>query len=77
MTTYRNLSGISGVAAYEVAHQSITVVFKDRNSSVYIYTYGSAGADVIEEMKRLAGAGRGLGAYININCKRLWERRLR
>lgn len=62
METYQNLSGDSGVVAYKIGKQSITVEFHD--GVIYMYTYKSAGRDNIEEMKILAREGRGLNTYI-------------
>jgi hypothetical protein len=42
MPRYANLSGNSGVAAYETAADSITVRFVEGNS--YVYTYENTGA---------------------------------
>ncbi|HJU25048.1 MAG TPA: hypothetical protein VJ722_00090 [Rhodanobacteraceae bacterium] len=63
MERYRNLSGDSGVVAYEIRRGSIVVEFI--NGSVYLYTDASAGAGRIAEMKRRARAGRGLSTYIS------------
>ena len=62
MQRYRNLSGDSGVVAYEIGRDSIDVKFKD--GWTYLYTYASAGPSQIEEMKKLAVAGQGLCKYI-------------
>lgn len=63
MRPYRRLSGESGVLAYEVLPTSIRVRFVD--GSVYTYTQGSAGREHVQEMKRLARAGKGLSGYIS------------
>jgi hypothetical protein len=63
MERYRNLSGDSGVSAYEIRPSSIVVEFVNR--SIYLYTEASAGAGHITEMKRRARAGRGLSTYIS------------
>lgn len=75
MDRYKNLSGDSGVQAYEIGHDSITVEFND--GAVYLYTNGSAGAQNIEEMKRLAIAGRGLNGFINKYVRKNYARKLR
>lgn len=62
MQRYRNLSGDSGVVAYEIGRDSINVMFKD--GWTYLYTYASAGPFQIEKMKKLAVAGQGLCRYI-------------
>lgn len=63
MERYRNLAGNSGVSAYALDKESITVKFRD--GGVYLYTNASAGADNVAEMKRLASAGRGLSSFIS------------
>ena len=62
MEHYKNLSGDSGVVAYEIGTESIKVQFID--GSIYLYNYQSAGKDNIERMKRLAIAGEGLSSFI-------------
>jgi len=63
METYKNLSGLSNVSAYEIGGESIKVWFKDGKG--YLYDYSSAGRENIEKMKALAVAGRGLNTFIN------------
>lgn len=75
MERYKNLSGSSAISAYETGEDYIRVQFKD--GSVYLYTYDSAGADDIEEMKILAESGQGLNAYINMNVKKDYEKKER
>ena len=58
MESNKNLSGNSGVLAYEIGDNSITVQFQDE--SVYVFNYASAGEENIEKMKELAVAGEGL-----------------
>ncbi|CAN5320362.1 hypothetical protein BH10PLA2_BH10PLA2_02880 [soil metagenome] len=60
MTPYANRNGTSGVVAYEISTESITVAFRD--GSVYLYTYTSAGKGNIERMKKMAQGGRRLRA---------------
>lgn len=69
MEPYKDIGGDSGVLAYECGPDFIRVEFK--SSSVYLYTYASAGSANIEQMKRLARAGEGLATFINEN---VWER---
>jgi hypothetical protein len=64
---YANLSGNSGVRAYKLAADSITVEFAD--GKCYLYTNQSAGADNIETMKRLAARGQGLSAFISTTVR--------
>ncbi len=73
MTTYRGLSGDSGVTAYRSGARDIAVRFVD--GTVYTYTYASAGEAHIEQMKRLAQAGQGLCGYISKYVRDNYERR--
>ena len=75
MQTYMDIGGDSGVAAFENGADYIRVQFKD--GSVYLYTYGSAGAANIERMKSLAIAGDGLNAFINTSVRLAYARRER
>lgn len=63
MTPYKRLSGDSGVLAYLIEARAIRVKFVD--GRVYTYTHGSAGRDNVEQMKRLAQAGKGLSTFIS------------
>ncbi|GGY88683.1 hypothetical protein ACFFTM_14910 [Pseudoduganella plicata] len=63
MKRYRNLEGHSGVLAYDIRADAIAVKFA--GGDVYEYTYGRPGRAHVEEMKRLALAGRGLSTYIS------------
>lgn len=65
MEKYQNLGGVSGVYAYEIGEDSITVEFND--GGIYLYTNASAGSQNIENMKRLAIKGKGLNSYISTN----------
>ena len=53
----------SGVLAYEIGDDRIKVKFLD--GTIYLYTYQSAGAENIEQMKALAQIGKGLTTFIN------------
>lgn len=70
MERYKDLSRKSGVIAYEIANDSISVQFKE--GCVYLYTYQSAGRAKIEQMKSLAIAGQGLNTFINQFAKTLF-----
>jgi len=48
MERYQNLGGDSGVAAYEIGPDSITVQF--REGSIYLYNNQSTGASNIQQM---------------------------
>lgn len=63
MQTYRNLSGNSGVSAYAIHDDAITVRFIDGDT--YRYTRAGVGARHLAAMKKLAQAGAGLSAYIS------------
>jgi hypothetical protein len=75
MEYYRNLSGASGVRAYEITQTQITVQFT--SGSVYVYNYVSTGVNNIEYMKLLAVSGRGLNAFIKKRVNKNFARRLR
>lgn len=62
MRRYANLSGESGVVAYDERPGTIVVQF--RGGETYEYTARSAGATVVADMQRLARAGQGLSTFI-------------
>lgn len=62
MKPYANLSGDSGVVAYDLRPAAILVRF--RGGEVYEYSHDSAGAAVVMTMQQLARAGRGLSTFI-------------
>ena len=68
---YKDLDGDSGVYAYEYGADYIRVIFT--TGAIYLYTYDSAGADNIEQMKMLADYGDGLNAYINSHVSKLYS----
>jgi len=63
MEPYKNLNENSSVHSYEIEEDSITVQFNDGDA--YVYNYGSAGSDNVEQMKTLAALGTGLHSFIN------------
>ncbi|AXE97037.1 MULTISPECIES: hypothetical protein [Burkholderiaceae] len=73
MKRYRDLSGQSGVVAYEVSNDAITVKFRD--GDVYLYDYATTGRREVEEMKRLAVAGQGLSTFISRVVKDRYARK--
>ncbi len=75
MEPYRNITGNSGVTAYEIGPDYITIEFSD--GAVYRYTYASAGAENVERMKGLAEAGQGLNTFISTTVSKLYERKER
>jgi len=74
MQRYKNLSGASGVDAYEIGAQAITVRFSGGDR--YLYTDQSAGAENIAEMQRLATLGSALATYISQVVKERYARKL-
>ncbi len=74
MRPYQNLSGKSGVTAYELAPGAITIQFG--GGAVYRYTEASAGRAKLETMCRLAQAGRGLSTFIAREVRRGYAERL-
>lgn len=75
MKKYRSADLDTGVIAYEINTDSISVKFRDE--SVYIYTNKSAGPAAIAEMKVLAEKGAGLTTYINKHVREHYEKKLR
>lgn len=63
MQSYKNRSGDSGVVAYDIGGESITVEF--RGGDRYLYTAESAGPANIVVMQRLASEGQGLCTFIS------------
>jgi hypothetical protein len=62
MQRYRNLSGNSGVVEFKIQPGFVIVRF-DRGD-LYVYMSERVGGHHVEEMKRLAVAGKGLSTYI-------------
>ena len=65
MERYKNLSGDSGVVAFEPGADFIWIEFVD--GARYLYTYARTGARNVEHMKQLARKGQGLSAFISAN----------
>jgi len=63
LKTYKNLSGNSGIKAYELLDDGLKIQFVD--DSVYLYNVAFNGENVIKIMKALARKGIGLTTYIN------------
>lgn len=72
---YQNLTGDSGIAAYKIENDSVTVEFNDR--ATYLYNYMSAGRNHIETMKALAIAGQGLSSFISKYVRKGYAAQLR
>jgi hypothetical protein len=64
MKTYKNLSGDSGVVAYEVGKTFIRIKFEGE-SGIYTYDYKRPGKALVEQMKTLALKGKGLSTFIS------------
>jgi hypothetical protein len=67
MEKYKNLSGNSGVLAFETGEDYIKVKFKE--GPIYTYDYTSTGRIRVEKMKLLALKGKGLSTYISRKVK--------
>lgn len=67
MERYKNLSGNSGVVAYESGPDFIKIKFRD--GGVYLYNYSVTGKFNVERMKKLAEDGRGLNTFISRNVR--------
>ena len=65
MKPYQNLTGKSGIVAYDYDDTSIRVQFHD--GKTYEYTMAQIGGANLEMLKRCADAGEGLNAAINKN----------
>ena len=75
MERYRNLSGNSGVFAYELSPGRIIVQFHD--GWKYEYTNRSAGIEAIVTMHRLARAGSGMSGFISAHVRERYSRKFR
>jgi hypothetical protein len=65
MTPYLNKSGNSRIFGFETTANSLTVEFENRIK--FLYDEAGAGAGLLERMKSLAIAGKGLGTFIDMN----------
>lgn len=73
MESYPNLSGNSGVEAFEIHDDSIVVRFS--GGPTYVYDYVRPGRLHVEHMKRLARDGRGLSTYISQHVRGAFARK--
>ena len=71
MTTYKNLSGESGVVAYEITSEGIRVQFI--GGDVYYYSNDKPGQEHVDNMKELAEKGLGLATYISQNVRKNFD----
>ena len=74
MQRYKNISGESGVVAYQIGLGSIVVKFTGGDS--YLYTKKSAGAANVTQMQKLAQEGSGLSTFISQNVHDRYETKL-
>jgi hypothetical protein len=72
---YKDISGNSGVVAYEIGKDYIKIRFKHEDH-VYLYSYHNPGKKHVEAMKRLAEAGEKLSTYISVNVRDNYEAKL-
>jgi hypothetical protein len=63
MEPYKNFSGNSGVESFEIGPDFVRVQF--RGKPPYSYTDQNVGHENVEQMKRLARAGKGLSTFIS------------
>ena len=73
MPRYRNLSGDSGVVAYETTSDSITLTFI--NGERYLYGAQRPGRAEVDQMKMLATLGRGLSTFVSQHVRDRYERK--
>jgi hypothetical protein len=74
MQPYKNLSGTSGVVAFEAGGRYIDIEFEGRQR--YRYDYTVPGQWEVETMKSLAQSGKGLATFINQNVRERFAKKL-
>ncbi|MGH7710496.1 MAG: hypothetical protein ACREOG_04400 [Gemmatimonadaceae bacterium] len=75
MIEYGNLSGSSGVVAYELTCDGIIVEFA--GGPTYLYNNERPGRPHVEQMKKLAAENLGLATYISRYVKDNYAKRLK
>lgn len=70
---YQDTNSNSGIVRYKYGSNWIRVEFKE--SSVYEYTYKSAGKNNVEKMKMLADSRNGLNSFINKNVRKKYSKK--
>lgn len=75
MERYLNLSGNSGVVAFEIQPGSIVVEFSE--GGIYLYDEGRPGATDVAAMQSLARDGRGLSTFISQVVRENYSKKLR
>jgi hypothetical protein len=74
MPRYKNLSGHSGVIAFEITPDSITLTFV--NGDRYVYTAARPGRAAVDRMTALAKAGRGLSTFVSQHVRDNYDEKL-
>lgn len=74
MERYLDVSGTSGIVAYEIGPDFIHVKF--RAGGTYVYDGTAPGTAHVTRMKELAIAGQGLGTYISKYVRGNYARKL-
>ncbi len=74
MQRYLSLNKNTGVIAYEIVPDGISIKFRD--GSVYLYTIQSTGKMHIAKMQALAKKGEGLTTYINQHVRENYQEKL-
>jgi len=64
----------TGIIAYEILPDAISIKFRD--GSVYLYTAASTGKNHISQMQALAKKGEGLTTYINQHVRQNYQEKL-
>lgn len=72
---YKAVSQNAGVYAFAAGKDSITIQFQD--GRIYLYNYDIPGRAKVEEMKKLAEAGRGLTTFINQHVREQYAAKLK
>ncbi len=73
MTPYKNVSGNSGVVAFELSAEFIKVRFR-HEPKIYVYDNETPGLIHVRKMKKLAIAGQGLSTYISQHIRENFAR---
>jgi len=74
MTRYKS-DHETGVVAYHIGENSMTVQFQD--GAFYLYDHQKPGAAHVKEMKILAKTGSGLSTYISQHVQENYKRKWR
>jgi hypothetical protein len=74
MQRYLSSHKNTGIIAYEIAPDAISIKFRD--GSVYLYTNTKPGKTHVAKMKTLAKKGEGLTTYINQKVRDNYEQKV-